>query len=93
MSLATILVLVSLFPGGIFQLRKYEEVIQLCEQTLDFAEKNFALADNDELLENINGSKFERRSTIRVWRWRLLSKSYFHMGRLEAALDSLENQA
>ena len=73
-------------------MRKYEEVIQLCEQTLGLAEKNFALDENDEQWENINGFKFERKSFIRVWRWRLISKSYFHMGRLEAALDLLEKQ-
>lgn len=77
---------------ALFMLRKYEEVIQLCEQTLGFAEKNFALAGNDEQLENTNGFKCKRRSFVRLWRSRLISKSYFHMGRLEVALDLLEKQ-
>lgn len=73
-------------------MRKYEEVIQLCEQTLGFAEKNFALAGNDEQLENKDGFKCKRRSFVRLWRSHLISKSYFHMGRLEVALDLLEKQ-
>lgn len=62
-------------------MRKYEEVVQLCERTLDFAEKNFAAVDS--------GSK---NSSARLWRWRLMSKSNFYMGRLDAALDFIEKQ-
>lgn len=81
-----------LFLGTILQLRKYEEVIQLCEQTLSFAEKNFALAGNDEHLENKSGSTWKRKSCVRLWRSCLISKCYFHVGRLEIALDLLEKQ-
>ncbi|XP_021833271.1 uncharacterized protein LOC110773081 [Prunus avium] len=54
-------------------LRRYEEAVQLCEQSLFFAERNFAPLNN-----------------VRLWRWFFISKSYFHLGRLEAALDLLE---
>lgn len=57
----------------ILQLRRYEEAVQLCEQSLFFAERNFAPLNN-----------------VRLWRWFFISKSYFHLGRLEAALDLLE---
>ncbi|KAM7505390.1 hypothetical protein LguiB_004294 [Lonicera macranthoides] len=62
-------------------LRKYEEAVQLCERTLDFAEKNFAAVDS--------GSK---NSSVRLWRWRIMSKSNFYLGRLDAALDFIEKQ-
>lgn len=53
----------------------YDEVIQLCEQTLDIAEKNFG-AD----------------SHVKLWRWRLQSKSHYRQGRLDLALDLIEKQ-
>lgn len=73
--------------GGILQLRKYEEVIQLCERSLSFAEKNFASLSTVAYVE---GSGCQSYSTVRLWRWCLISKCYFHMGRLEAALDLLQ---
>nr|GMD84483.1 DnaJ homolog subfamily C member 7-like isoform X1 [Ipomoea batatas] len=63
------------------KLQKYDEAIKLCEQTLDFAEKNFALHDT----ENKNDS-------IRLWRWRIMSKSYYHLGKLTAALHLIKKQ-
>ncbi|KAL8095348.1 uncharacterized protein LOC141693196 [Apium graveolens] len=72
-------------------LRKYEEVVHLCEQTLGFAEKNFTSTDTANQLSNAdscNGSN----SDIKLWRWRLMSKSYFHMGRLEASLEIIKKQ-
>ncbi|XP_059646253.1 uncharacterized protein LOC132291321 isoform X2 [Cornus florida] len=74
-----------------FMLRKYEEVIQLCEQTLDFAEKNFSVLVADNNSAEADVSKF-KNSFVRLWRWHLMSKSYFHLGRLEVALDLLEKQ-
>ncbi|KAJ0582602.1 putative DnaJ domain, tetratricopeptide-like helical domain superfamily [Helianthus annuus] len=52
-------------------LGKHKDVVQLCEQTLDAAEKNFA-------------------TESKLWRWNLMSKSYFHLGRLDIALDFIE---
>ncbi|XP_031107557.1 dnaJ homolog subfamily C member 7 homolog [Ipomoea triloba] len=63
------------------KLQKYDEAIKLCEQTLDFAEKNFALHDT----KNTNDS-------VRLWRWRIMSKSYYHLGKLKAALDLIKKQ-
>ncbi|KAI3514411.1 hypothetical protein L1887_12792 [Cichorium endivia] len=54
-------------------LGKHKEVVQLCEQTLDTAEKNF-----------------DCKNSIKLWRWNLISKSYFHLGRLEMALDLIQ---
>ncbi|KAK3039625.1 hypothetical protein RJ639_027216, partial [Escallonia herrerae] len=72
------------------QLRKYEEVVKLCEQSLDFAERNFASLDPTNQSTNADGS--ELGSSLRLWRWSLMSKSYFHLGRLEVALDHIEKQ-
>lgn len=75
---------------ALFMLRRYEEVIQLCEQTLDSAEKNSLdingqLADQDSL-------KYSNRLYFRIWRCCLMFKSYFQLGRLEEGLASLERQ-
>lgn len=67
-------------------LQKHEEAITLCQQTLDFAEKNFTAkpAGNcDVEISCLN---------VRQWRHRISSKCHFHLGRLEMALDLLEKQ-
>ena len=69
------------------QLRRYEEAIQLCEQSLSFAEKNFS-SWNPSL--KIEGLASKHHSFVRLWRWCLISKAYFYLGRFEAALSLLE---
>lgn len=64
-------------------------MIQLCEQTLDSAEKNFPSADVDECLAS---SEVSKRLQFRLWRYSLIVKSYFRMGRLEEGLASLEKK-
>lgn len=76
--------------GGILQLRKHTEVIQLCEQSLGAAEKNFSSLGADGQFVDSGCSESESCSFARVWRWHLMSKSYFYMGKVEAALDLLE---
>lgn len=83
--------LLELKGEALCMLRKYEEVIHLCEQTLGFAEKNFPGTDTANQLSNANGC-MGSNSDIKVWRWRLMSKSYFHMGRLEASLEIIKKQ-
>lgn len=65
-------------------------MIQLCEQTLDSAEKNFPSVDADESLAGSDSSEFSKRLQFRLWRCSFILKSYFHMGRLEEGLASLE---
>lgn len=72
---------------GMLQLHKYEEAIQLCEQSLSFAEKNCASLST---VANVEGYGCEVYSTVRLWRWCLIPKCYFHLGRLEAALELLQ---
>ncbi|KFK25519.1 hypothetical protein AALP_AA8G125400 [Arabis alpina] len=64
-------------------LEKYEAAIKLCEQTVDLAGKNSLHVDSSDTPKDIN---------FRIWRCRLMLKSYFHMGKLEEAIASLEKQ-
>lgn len=61
-------------------------MIELCEQTLHSAEKNV----RSNHLSNVDD--FESINSPRLWRWRLMLKSHFHLGRLEVALDLIEKQ-
>ncbi|KAJ6304180.1 hypothetical protein OIU77_017952 [Salix suchowensis] len=74
----------------LFMLRKYKEVIQMCEQTLSAAEKNFVSTGVDGQFVDISCSESKNCSYARVWRWHLISKSYFYLGKLDVALDLLQ---
>ncbi|XP_073317414.1 uncharacterized protein [Primulina huaijiensis] len=63
-------------------LRMYHELIKLCEQTLDIAEKNFTSDHLDD--------RSCKSSYARLWRWYLQAKSHYHLGRLDVALDLME---
>lgn len=73
-------------------LRKYEEAIQLCEQTFDSAEKNSLSFDINGQLANLDCSGASKDSNFRIWRCRMIVKSYFHLGKLEEAIAFLEKQ-
>ncbi|KAK9055518.1 hypothetical protein SSX86_026602 [Deinandra increscens subsp. villosa] len=66
-------------------LEKYEEVIQMCEETLTFAEKNCATIDNSKHM-----SDEDQIRPLKLWRWCLMSRSYFHMAKFDLALAILE---
>ncbi|KAJ0243378.1 Heat shock protein DnaJ with tetratricopeptide repeat-containing protein [Hirschfeldia incana] len=74
---------------ALMMLEKYEASIKLCEQTIDLAGKNSLpidankYPDSDDTPKDIN---------FGIWRCRLMLKSYFHMGKLEEAINSLEKQ-
>ncbi|XP_059625039.1 uncharacterized protein LOC132268238 isoform X2 [Cornus florida] len=76
----------------LLMLGKYEEVIQLCEQTLRSVEIDSPASGADGHLAHLDGSDSQENSSFRLWRWRLIVKSYFHLGRLEDALAFLEKQ-
>jgi DnaJ family protein C protein 7 len=73
------------------QLRKYEDVIQLCEHTFDSAKKNSPPLHADYHVENI-GPELTKDTSFMIWRCCLIFKSYFHLGRLEEDIGSLEKQ-
>ncbi|KAK8543377.1 hypothetical protein V6N13_136111 [Hibiscus sabdariffa] len=75
---------------ALFILRKYEEVIQLCEQTFDSAEKNSLSFDSNGQMVNLDSSGFSKDSTFRIWRCHMIFKSYFHLGKLDEAIALLE---
>nr|GEZ15146.1 hypothetical protein [Tanacetum cinerariifolium] len=64
---------------ALFQLHKYQEVIQMCEQTLDIAKKNW---------DNIKDSKC--LSDEDLWRGSLMSRSYYRMGKFDISLILFE---
>ncbi|CAN6830465.1 unnamed protein product [Brassica oleracea] len=67
---------------AMLMIRRYKEVIELCENTLQTAERNYVSAGPDGI-----GSKHD---SLIVWRWNMVSKSHFYLGNLEMALDTLE---
>lgn len=73
-------------------MRKYQEVIQLCEQTLQTAEKNFPLLGAYNESSNSDPSEFLKKHSSWVWRYSFIFSSYFYLGKLEEGLDFLEKQ-
>ena len=74
------------------QLRKYGELIRLCEQTLGSAEMNCSATSVNGRLSTMDCSDVQKNPSFSLWRWQLIIKSYFSLGRLEEALDILKNQ-
>ncbi|KAI4348658.1 hypothetical protein L6164_009357 [Bauhinia variegata] len=68
-------------------LRKYDSAIQLCEQSQYLAEKNFASQNS---VENPSISTCDSFMCVRLWRWSVISRCYFHLGRLDASLNVIE---
>ncbi|KAK9692315.1 hypothetical protein RND81_09G255700 [Saponaria officinalis] len=77
--------------GALFMLRRYEEVIQLCEETLEAAEKNYSIPSDNELSSNVDAELLEKYSFC-TWRFGFIFKSNFYLGKLEEALELLEKQ-
>lgn len=74
---------------ALHMLRKYDDVVKLCEQSLKFAEKHFGALGVNRLSDMVD-SKCGGNSAVRLWRFFMMAKSYFCMGRLEEALELLE---
>lgn len=75
--------LLEMKADALYLLRRYEEAIQVCEQSLYSAERNsFSMGS----VENMDGSGCENYPFARLWRWVFISKSYFLLGRFGAAL-------
>lgn len=83
--------LLELKAEALFMLGKYEELISLCEQSLASAEMNHAAVCAVDSCD-IENSDAQMVLHLRLWRWRLILKSYFCLGRLQAALDFLKKQ-
>ncbi|KAL5719858.1 hypothetical protein ACHQM5_012591 [Ranunculus cassubicifolius] len=66
----------------LLMLRNYEEMFQLCDQSLDAADNNYYSA-------SVN-SETRMNYPARVWRSGLRAKAFFYLGRLEETLASFE---
>lgn len=75
-----------------YQLCRYEEVIQLCDETLGSAEKNSYPLDAGCQAIDLDNSQLSKSFYFRVWRCSMMLKAYFHLGKLEEALSLLEQQ-
>ncbi|XP_016671572.2 uncharacterized protein [Gossypium hirsutum] len=73
---------------ALYMLKRYEEAIQLCEQPLYVAENSSSEAEIDKQITSTDGCGCY--SIAMLWRWNLMSKSYFYMGKLEKALELLQ---
>lgn len=70
------------------QLKKYEEAIQFCEQSLYVAQNSSSEAEIDKQITGTDGCGCY--SIAMLWRWHFMSKSYFYMGKLDKALELLQ---
>ncbi|KAI3514412.1 hypothetical protein L1887_12793 [Cichorium endivia] len=71
--------LVEMAAEALFLLHKYDDVVELCKKT-------FPSDDN-----NHNISNEEQKRQMKLWRWRMMARSYFRMGSFDMALVTLEN--
>ncbi|KAJ0978005.1 hypothetical protein J5N97_013479 [Dioscorea zingiberensis] len=74
----------------LLMMRKYDEVIELCEKTLDLAKKNAFLIVADGKHKDIDTTEGMKGSLLRPWRWHLISKSNFYLGKFDEALELLQ---
>lgn len=65
-------------------------MIQLCDRTLDSAEKNSPPVASNDQETTLNGSEILKNFYFRLWRCRLIFQACFHLGRLEEGLALLE---
>ncbi|MED6181458.1 hypothetical protein PIB30_019533 [Stylosanthes scabra] len=71
---------------------RYEEVIQLCDETLVSAEKNSYPFDANTQVTYMDNAERSRRLYFRLWRCSMMVKAYFYLGKLEEGLSFLEKQ-
>ncbi|CAL5193417.1 unnamed protein product [Lathyrus oleraceus] len=76
--------LLQMKADALYLLQKYDAAIQLCDQSLNLAEKNFVLANS------VNNSMHNSYSSVKMWRWSFISKCYFRLGKLDASLNVIE---
>ncbi|XP_006644051.3 uncharacterized protein LOC102708842 isoform X2 [Oryza brachyantha] len=67
-------------------LQRYEEVIRFCEETLHLAAENsLSLCQHSKIIDFDNCS-----SSVKLWRYYIIAKSYFFIGKLEEAHQFLK---
>ncbi|KAH7433284.1 hypothetical protein KP509_07G062600 [Ceratopteris richardii] len=74
----------------LLSLQRYEECVQLCEQSLVPAECNHgSTVQNCDDSISKEACQRNRNCHLMLWRWRLSAKALYHLGKLEDALDLL----
>eukprot|EP00250_Pteridium_aquilinum_P018047 c23915_g1_i1 orf=359-5419(+) len=76
----------------LLSLRRYEECLQLCEQSLPAAERNHGVTVNEQQHQDssLRGPcQSNENIHLKLWRWRLSAKAFYHLGKLDEALDLL----
>ncbi|KAJ1262633.1 hypothetical protein BS78_09G123700 [Paspalum vaginatum] len=74
---------------ALLMLRRYEEVIQLCQESVNPAERNSVLFNGNGEPNNSSVSE-KTHFSGRYWRPYLICKTYFLSGKLDEALDLLK---
>ncbi|KAI5073515.1 hypothetical protein GOP47_0011528 [Adiantum capillus-veneris] len=75
----------------LLSLRRYEECLQFCEQTLPTAERNHGSAVHERYQDSYlkEGCQINENGHLKLWRWRLSAKALHHLGKLEDSLELL----
>lgn len=84
--------LLELKADALLMLRRYEEVIQLCEKTIEFAKSNAPPYNFSYQSSELDSSMTERSASSGLWCFSKIVKSYFYLGKLEEADSFLKNQ-
>ncbi|CAN4119849.1 unnamed protein product [Withania somnifera] len=84
--------LLELKADALLMLRRYEEVVQLCEKTLEFAESNAPPYNFSYQSSELDSSITPRSASSGFWCFSKIVKSYFYLGKLEEADRFLKNQ-
>ncbi|TKY67805.1 DnaJ-like subfamily C member 7 [Spatholobus suberectus] len=77
---------------ALLMLCRYEKVIQMCDKTLDSAEKNACPLDAGCQVTDLDNSQLSKGFYFRIWRCTLMLKAYFHLGKFKEGLSLLEQQ-
>ncbi|KAJ1283272.1 hypothetical protein BS78_03G115900 [Paspalum vaginatum] len=80
--------LMAMKAEALLLLQQYEEVIRFCEETLSVAERNSVCLCHGEHSENNNFNN--NTCSVKLWRYHLIAKSYFFLGKLEEAHQFLK---
>ncbi|GJN37937.1 hypothetical protein PR202_gb26938 [Eleusine coracana subsp. coracana] len=75
--------LMAMKAEALLLLRQYEEVIRFCQETVYLAERNSICFGPEEHLESKNLDT--NCCSGKLWRYHLIAKSYFFLGKLEEA--------
>ncbi|ESW04234.1 hypothetical protein PHAVU_011G078000 [Phaseolus vulgaris] len=77
---------------ALLMLCRYDEVIHLCDKTLDSAEKNACPLDAGGEVTDLDNSQLSKGFYFRIWRCSMMLKACFHLGKFEEGLSLLEQQ-